>query len=255
MLLAVKFFIVTVLLFLVGSASARDIYILVIQEGAPENCKVELFGAIKGVYQIDLNGREISAQSPFLWADCMEGNILLPLGQEMIKLRMADRVIFMPIGTAGTNVRDWLVGGRVHQKLKLALDTANLKNIKFDYALWQGRFIGEKFPQSNYISDVRAVIRSISLNAKIEKWIIGLSVSCEGATGEQEVSFPLWAPLINRFPGPEIRALDSVYRSDQCSFNELGQKALAQLWFRAMTDADSASKKYQKESLLYYFKQ
>ncbi|PHV29703.1 hypothetical protein CSQ93_00755 [Janthinobacterium sp. BJB426] len=183
----------------------------------------------------------------------MSDGVLLPLGQEIIKSGMADRVVFLPIGITGTNVRDWLEGGRGYKKLKLALDTASFHNIKFDYALWQGRLISDKFTRSNYVNDVRQVIKSMSLSTKINKWLIGLSASCDRIIGKQVPEIQ-WAPLLNRFPGPDIGALSTADRSDPCNVNDFGKKVLVQHWLRAINNADTKSEKYQKESLLYYFK-
>lgn len=253
MLLVAKFFFTVTFLLSFGSANARDIYLLVLQEGISKNCPLPGLVETQGLYQIDLDGREVFAHLPFPWTDCMSDGVLLPLGQKMIKSGMADRVVFMPIGIAGTNVRDWLEGGRGYKKLKSALNTASFHNIKFDYALWQGRLISEKFTRSNYVSDVRQVIKSMSLSTKINKWLIGLSASCDLII-EERVPEIQWAPLLNRFPGPNIGALNTADRSDPCNVNDLGKKVLVQHWLRAMNNSDIMSKKYQKESLLYYFK-
>lgn len=253
MLLAVKFFIAVLIFFSLGIASAKDVYLLVLKEAIPKNCEAINLGDTEGLYQVGLDTREVSGRLPLSWSGCMDFGFLAPLRKKMIESGMAERVIVMQIEIAGSNLRDWEAGGRFHVKLKSALVVANSHNIKFDYALWQGRFIPANFDRLSYVGDVRRLIKSISLSTKIDKWIIGLSASCIGENGAKTLPVQ-WAPLLNRFPGPDIGEFENVYYADRCNLNQAGQREIVHRWFSAMKKADIESNKYQKESLLYYFK-
>lgn len=249
----VKFFIAAALLFFLHAANARDIHILILQESVSSDCNAKVFDAVDGVYQISLDGEEVPARAPFFWANCLEGDVFLPLGQAMIKSGMAERVIFMPIGTRGTSVRDWLVGGRAYEPMKLALKKANHKNINFDYVLWKGDFVDAKFSESRYQNDVQKILKEVKLGAKTEKFIISKSVSCNVKGDGYEKTYR-WDPLYKRFPGPDIGKLASKYYINECNLNDLGKKEIVQLWLHAIKKADIDNERYQKESLLYYFK-
>ena len=252
MSLAVKFFMAILLFFSLETANAKDVYLLVLQEAVSKDCEVANLVDTDGLYQVGVDASAVSIRLPLSWPGCIDLGFLAPLRNKMVESGMADRIIFMPIEIAGSTLKDWEAGGIFHVKLKSALEVANSHNIKFDYALWQGRLIHADFSRSSYVSDVRRLIKSISLSTKIDKWIIGLSASCIGV-GVRALPVQ-WAPLLNRFRGPEIGDLEEIYRSDRCNLNQAGQKEMVDRWFSAMKNADIESEKYQKESFLYYFK-
>lgn len=257
MLSVVKFACSLGLLACLAPAHARDIHILVIGGGTASNCNAHAFGEARGVYQIGLSGSEKPARDPFELADCKGGSIWVPLGQKMVETGMADRVIFMPVGVAGARARDWQAGGRAYGKLLSVMSTAKARNIKFDYAFWQEGSADIGADPAQYANDLNKAVKAISINMNVGKWIIAQGAGCGdkrgGAINAAQLHYSR-SPLFNRFPGPDMSGLDSTYRSDGCYFNELGQRELAQLWFRSIVAADSASLKYQKESFLYYFK-
>jgi hypothetical protein len=253
MLLVVRVIGVLVLWFAQVHANARDVYVLVMGDGTSANCNARVFGATSGVYQIGLDGIEKPARDPLESADCQKGSIWLPLGQQMIKAGVADKVIFMSIGVAGTSARGWQAGGVAFAKLAAVTRTVNARKIKFDYALWQHSDTGSDTRGRDCIAEMRKVVRAMSIAIKIDKWIIGQSKGCgDGIEGDPPIN--QWNPLFNRFSGPNTSTLDSSYRSASEYLNELGQLKLAHLWFRSIVEADAASARYQKESLLYYFK-
>lgn len=238
-------------------AQARDVYILVIGGGTASNCNAHAFGEVRGVYQIGLTGSEKSARDPFELADCKGGSVWIPLGQKMVEAGMADKVVFMPVGMAGTRARDWQPGGRAYSKLMSLMSTAKARNIKFDYGFWQQGSADIDADAAQYSNDLHKAVKAITINIKVGKWIIAQGAGCNDRRSDAIKAAQLQFsrnPVLNRFSGPDTSVLGSTYRSDNCYFNELGQRQLAQQWFRSIIEADAASVKYQKESLLYYFK-
>lgn len=249
----VKIFVATLLLFFLKAAVARDIYILVLQETSPAQCKVEDFAEINGIFQVGRDGKLLPARSPWAWANCTGGDILLPIGQELIRQGKAERVIFMPVSAENTKLQDWLPNGPLHQKMMSALNTAKHQNITFDYGFWQGQLIDTPSFSPDYVSTVRRVVKSATLGIKVEKWLTALSAKCARSLDEPALAIRK-EPLLNRFSGPDIGVLGHSYRTDICTLNAAGRNQLARLWIDAINKADIASEKYQKESLLYYFK-
>ncbi|MDN2704564.1 hypothetical protein O0881_21510 [Janthinobacterium sp. SUN100] len=250
----VRFFVVAMLFLFSFSTNARDLHILVMQEGGAADCREAPHEKkVQGVYLLDLNGQETPARLSTGRTDCAADNISVLLGQKMIQTGIAERVFFMSISASGEHVHDWLTGGALYKDLQLAVKAEKLKKIKFDYALWQGWFIDEKLTESQYNGEVRRAVKSVSLDMKVEKWIIGRNGKC-GQKKTAHTSSVKWEVLLNRFPGPDIGQLNDEYYSGNCGMNELGQNALAQLWFDTIKSVDIASGKYQRESLLYYFK-
>ncbi|MGX4640634.1 hypothetical protein [Massilia sp. SYSU DXS3249] len=244
------------LLFLGSKAEARDIYILVLGDGTAANCHAHPFGQVPGVYQFGPDGREQAAADPLLLADCKGGSIWLPLGEEMIRTGFARKVVFVPIGVSNVNVHDWLQGGRAADRLSLAIKAATAMGVDFDYLLWQGGS-DKNLSGEQYIGAVRSFIRMVSLNIKIKKWVIGRGARCDKTIGGPDVDTQLRRaanPIFNRFQGPHTSTLGSEYRTGACTFTEQGQRKMAALWFESIKKADAGSDRYQKESLLHYFR-
>ena len=250
MLSVAKSFTAALLMLCSTFTHARDMYILAVQENASAVCEGKYFNEVEGIYEIDEGGNEIPAGMKSAKATCENMGNILPLGEEILKAGMVNRVVFMLVNATGSDEN--LMDDEASKKLKSAIDLANSKKIKFDFALWQGALM-ENNPNANYSREVQGTVKSISLSAKVEKWVIGLSAHCHRAAGDPTISIRQ-EPLINRFPGPDIGTLAGEYRTDQCSVNDLGQKEIAKLWYAAMKKADIDSEKYQRESLLYYFK-
>lgn len=253
MLLVVKTFALIFSLFFFAAASARDVRILVLNEVSSSKCEAKNVANVQGVYQIGLNGSELPFQSPFAWNECADGTLLTSLGQDILRSGMADRVIFMSVGVEGSHIEDWLVGGRAQEKLKLALHEAVSNNIRFEYVLWQGALLDGMISASNYQSHVQRILKVVKMNAVVDKFIISKSISVGKDKFSRSVMHP-WDPLVGRFAGPDLSGLGDAYRSDDGNFNLLGKRKLAELWLRSMQDADAENQRYQKESLLYYFK-
>lgn len=255
MLSAVKWFSALTFLFS-GAVFSEQINILIIGQSVSANCNEHVYDAVNGVFQIGLDGAEIPAKDPFDWADCKAGSMWIPLGREIVKSGMADRVVFMPIGISGAKVSDWRQGGVAFPKLEKAIAVIKDKNIKFDYAFWhqgssdigRGRLYG---------SDLSALLAYVARNVKVEKWLIAQHSSCFGkidiplARVQKEIGKNY---VSRRFPGPDTNLLGAGYRVDGCHLNYAGQEKMAEQWLSSMQTADRLDATVQKESLIYLFK-
>lgn len=240
-----------------NSSYAKDIFILVVGQSIASNCNEHKYNEIQGVYQIDLEGKRIPASDPFLWADCSQGSMWMPLGDKIISSGLGKTVTIMPIGIGGTSVSDWLPQGRAFKKLEKAIIVANSRSIRFDYAFWhQGSSDVGRNPKA-YASELSQVLRHISLNLKIDKWIIARHSKC-GASFDKMISKAQHQTSINyyarRFPGPDNNALGDEFRFDRCHLNKAGQERMAELWFDSIIQANKVHTSIQKESLLHFFR-
>ncbi len=239
------------------SLLAKDLSILIIGQSISANCNAYSFDREPGVYQYDLEGNIIDARDPFLWADCNGGSMWMPLGKKMIGAKMADRVIFMPIGVAGTKIADWLNGGRAHSKFIHSMSVIQRRKIKFDYVFWhQGSSdIGTK--PAKYKSDFVKLYKMINSTISIgTPWIIAMHSRCTGnydkkiEMAQQELANDL--PIF--YPGPNNNSLGDNYRFDRCHLNKDGQIKMAQLWFDSIQSANARKAEFENESLLRIFR-
>lgn len=247
-----KVFFAALLFCFVIPVNARDVYILNLQENGGKDCMARGAKELQGIYRLGIDGAEQDSISPIA-SSCLKEGIFLPFARKLIEKGQVDRVIFMTISQEGSQLTDWLNDGPLKEKLARAIEAARLKKVKFDYGLWQGGLINRDLLTSNYVSSVRKVVKSVSLSIPVEKWLMGLSASCDRAENEPAMTIRK-EPLLNRFSGPDIGMLGTEYRSDACTLNDAGTKELAKLWIDALARADKKSLEYQKESLLYYFK-
>lgn len=252
MLLGVRFCIVTLMFFFINTAIARDIHILFLKENGSATCHEKSMKSAESIYHIGRNGEILSNNQYFPWAICEGGAEVVAIAQRLMEDVSVDRVIFLPVAAAGTKSHDWLVGGKAFENLNSALQVAKDNNIGFDYALWQGGLVDGSV-ESGYKSNVWRVMKYITLNAKVDKWIIAPSASCQRKVNDLPI-FMRRDVVLNHFAGPDIGSFAGNYRSDPCTLNALGNRKMAEQWFSTMRDADILSSRYQKESLLYYFK-
>lgn len=249
--------IIFLLVFCMNSSYGKDVFILVIGQSIASNCNEHKYKERQGVYQIDLEGRIIPASDPFLWADCSQGSMWVPLGDRIISSGIAKTVTIMPIGIRGTSVSDWLPQGSAFDKLEKAISVANSRSIRFDYAFWhQGSSDVGRDPKA-YARNLSQVLRHISLNLKIDKWIIARHSKC-GDSFDQMISKAQYQVSMNyfarRFPGPDNNKLGEDFRFDGCHLNKAGQEKMAELWLDSIMQANKIDPSIQKESLLHFFR-
>jgi hypothetical protein len=258
MLSAVKSAILVASFFLSFCANAREIHVLIVGDGVAANCNAHQFGPVSGVYEVTKTGAQKPARDPLELAGCDGGSVWLPLGAEMIKTGFANKVVLVSVAVSGGRTRDWLQSGSAYGRLGMFSRNADAKPIRFDYALW---YQGNQEPGGDtleYFNDLRRVVRSISLDLNVDKWIIAQGGGCVegkdliGIANAQ--SLLAKNPVLNRFPGPDIHKATYDVRGGSCRLDREGQIDMAHKWLNAIKRADADALKYQKESLLFYFK-
>jgi hypothetical protein len=250
-------FVFVALLLASGAIQAKEIHILIIGDGSAAGCNEYRFQKTPHVFQLGKDGNVKFAQDPLDWSGCTDGSIWIPLGEQLIRAGIAQDVVLLPIGLPKTRVEDWSPGGKAYSLLKAALDLAERKKIRFDYALWQQGHANADFSEGRYFNNMRGVIKYVSLRTRVDRWIIAQGSGCpgmklEGVAAADERMGTL--NIYNRFPGPNTKTLDMAYRYGQCGLIKSGQYQLAKMWVKSIMDADKRASSYQKESLLYYFR-
>lgn len=256
MSLAAKFWLGIFALPLCAIAYARDLHILVIGESVSSNCNEYRYRSSNGVFQVDLSGNIIPASDPFLWADCQNGSTWIPLGRRIISENFAEKVTFMPISMVRTPVNDWLPNGKAFLKLRKAIKVANEKSIRFDYAFWHQGSSDARTPPDEYERKLSQVLKYISVNANVDKWIIAKHSKCGGVFNDKIAKAQTQvgsAHILKRYPGPNTDILDSELRYDNCHLNFRGQEKMADLWLQSMISADNLNNAVRKETLIHYF--
>lgn len=252
----VKVIISLAIALLSGMASAADLHVLVIGEGAVANCNERRFDAPAYVSQIGLDGTEAPGGDPFVWSDCKGGSIWPLVGEQLHASGFAQRIVFMPVTMEKASLADWSGSGRASSKLKQAMAVVRQRGIRFDYVLVQPGISDSTNSADQYFNSLRNLVTYASKNEMQAKWVIAKGVGCPGQTTPQlERAQAIYAkqPLSNRFSGPDFSQLPRSLASAGCMLNEEGQRQAARMWAASIRGAAATSAKYRKEALLYYF--
>ena len=260
---AAKLFFMQILAMICMSSNASEqktLHILVIGQSISSNCNQYKFPASAHIDQITLTGTEVPAKDPMIWADCTGGSMWIPLGHALLTRHIADHVVFMPIGVAGTAIREWLPGGRAFPKLQTAMQLIHDHRIHFDFILWhQGSSDYGTSPlkyRESFLSLVRFVRKQGNLRAS--KWIIARHSGCVGrfdhAIWEAQNQLAVSDNNLNFFTGPDNNLLGAAWRFDGCHLNKAGQERMGILWADSIQQALSRSARLRRETLVDWFR-
>ena len=256
MLSVAKFFAGIGLVCLANLVSARDLHVLVVGDQSAGNCHVNAYPGVPGVFQLDITGKERPAADPLIGADCRAGSIWMPLAALLKQQPGIEKVVLVPIAVSDVTPEDWM-SGMAASRLNAALDAANARGIRFDYALWQ-QDRGDRFASgAPRIRQILKVIKGATIRANIDKWLITDSeVSTAHSSAEHgKVEIKFKDNVVRRrYLGPTDAGLSEAERLPNGQLTARGQEKMAQRWFDAIQRADRLNNYYQKESLLYFFR-
>lgn len=217
-----------------------EVRILVVGQSIASNCNEFVYAPIDGVYQIDRSGEVTPARDPFQWADCTKGAVWMPLGKLLIDSGVAKKVVFMPIGVAGSKVEDWLAGGAAFQKLNAALELVNKKGITFNLAVWHQGSANAGDSQAAYSKKLTEVLDYVNSKSTVDRWLIAIHSVCFGTYDRNVEAAQIELGnmrSLRYYPGANNNTLGEEYRTDRCHLNKAGQEKLATLWLGSIQAA------------------
>lgn len=235
---------------------ARNLYILVIGEGAAANCNDIKFSSASYVMQIGIGGAEKAAEDPFEWSECNGGSFWIPLGEQLHSQGLAQRIVFMPVTVEKAKVADWLGQGDASRKLGEAIKVARQRDIRFDYVLVQQGSSDRESKITSYFNDLQSLVNYVRVIAPRAKWIFARGTACRAERSlqiERVQTIYGQQPLANHFVGPVLAELPENGISKNCMLNRVGQLQMAYMWANAIHAVETDSERYRKEALLYYF--
>ncbi|MBB5607355.1 MULTISPECIES: sialate O-acetylesterase [unclassified Janthinobacterium] len=210
-----------------------ELRILVLGQSISSNCNESVYGPVNNVLQIGKNGAIKAAADPFEWADCARGSMWMPLGRNLIEAGIAQKVIFMPIGVAGSKVGDWQAGGAAFGKLDDAIALIQANGLNFDFAFWHQGSSDYGIDQKVYSEKLNSVLNYVNGKVKISRWLIAIHSRCSGLYDKNVEAAQLAlaaASNLHRYPGANNNLLGDEYRFDGCHLNKIGQEKMASMW-------------------------
>jgi hypothetical protein len=217
-----------------------ELRVLVLGQSISSNCNEHKYGEVANVFQIGKDGTVKPGKDPFEWADCDQGSMWMPLGRNLIDQKIVGKITFMPIGVAGSSVKEWQ-GGRGLDKLTQAIALINKYGLTFDYAFWHQGSADIGMSGDEYKQRLASVVSYVNSKVKISRWLIAVHSRCLGQFSPEieqaQMTFGN-AASASRYLGPNTNLLMTEYRMpDQCHLNELGQEEMARLWVQAIINS------------------
>ncbi len=187
-------------------------------------------------------GKCFIAASPLLGTTGFYGESWTLLGNKLISLGLADRVILIPAGIGGSPIRRWKEGGDINRMLLSVLDEANSR-YRITHVLWhQGEAdFSDKTPRDDYVKMFISLVDSLRHKNVMAPIFPSVATKCE--------IVPTWIPenpvalaqrsLIDKerkiFQGVDTDSiLDSKDRYDDCHFSGTGQEKFANAWVQVL---------------------
>ena len=195
-------------------------------------------------FNID-DGKCYLASDPILGASGSGGSFATRMSEKLVKQKIADTVILVPISMGQSRVKDWATGGKYNRRIEVVLKKLSDSGLKPDFILWQQGESEIAYQDPNgelyarMLSQVIHTFRRYSISAP---FIIGLSTRCNQ---DIEISNSVRKGLIlsankslhsNVFLGPDLDNLGSSLRYDNCHMNEEGANEQAALWASSIQD-------------------
>lgn len=250
MSLGVKLSLAILLFCILNASSGKAINILIVSENTHSACNREAAQIPDQLLSPDSATTKLSEEN--MLPQCGDNRIWRELKRKILRLRGVQEVSFVKFHIVGPS-SGWLVDPDSVRNLKRIVGTGENGWIKFDYALWEGKIGVDEIQLRQYIGDVHKVIRFLSKNIFIEKWIISPSVRCNELS-RINPKLAMWNPMFRQFPGPDLGKLAGGAQRPDCRLGDSDRQKLTEYWLSAITEADRKSDIYQKEALLFFFK-
>jgi hypothetical protein len=184
------------------------------------------------------------AKDPLVGSTADRGNVLTRLGDRLVSRGRYDRVLLVPVAHGGTLIGEWVPGGRMHPRLRRAIETLSRAGIAVTHILWQ---LGEgEISHPRNEDDVKGwiakfariadVIRAARIDAPI--YVAQATICCSGRSeamrGAQRAVVQSDRGIL---AGPDLDVLGPDQRWDGCHFSVSGMERAADLWFDALAAA------------------
>jgi|GEM_PF-845402 len=190
-----------------------------------------------GVYNFNfLDGRCYVAKCPLLGAGLNRSNFVTRLGDLLVRRKIYDCVLLVPIALGGTYIADWAPGGRANLRLMITLELLRRLGITITHAIFQqGEAEGNQINADgaawarNFDSVVKAV-RLYGMEAPI--FVAQCSICCcDPNEIIRAAQRSVVDPARGIYAGPDTDTIRRDERWDGCHFSLTGLEKAAQLWF------------------------
>ncbi len=184
-------------------------------------------------------GKIYLAKDPLLGADGINGSVWTRLGDKLIKKKLYQNIIFVPIGVGGSSIAQWSPGGNLHKRLLHNIRHVKRSGLKFTHLLWhQGESDAYplRTPKNEYKYHFKKIIKSIREEG-VEAPIYISIASNSKLNGNNEVA-TAQKELVNNIDillGPNTDKLGPTYRYDGVHFTTEGLEKFSNSWVKILS--------------------
>jgi hypothetical protein len=190
-----------------------------------------------GVYNFNfLDGRCYVAKCPLLGAGCNSSNFVTRLGDLLVRRKIYDRVLLVPIALGGTYIADWAPGGRANFRLMITLELLRRLGITITHAIFQqGEAEGNQINADGaaWARNFNAMVKAVRLYGMEAPIYVAQCSLCCCDPNEiiRAAQRGVVDPARGIFAGPDTDTIGLDERWDGCHFSLTGLEKAAQLWF------------------------
>jgi len=192
------------------------------------------------------DGKVYPAKDPLLGATGRGSNVWTALGTELVRRKLAAKVVLVPFAVGGTSIERWQPNERVGQRLSEILSILRADKIHVDFVLWEQGESDDNLSGLEYSQRLLRVKGIFSVSGQNAPMIVALaSRKRSGILPEVRRGQQMAAELVPCvFPGPDA---DSVFgpkaRPEGIHFSTFGQDQLAVMWADSIQNALSKQRR------------
>jgi hypothetical protein len=181
-------------------------------------------------------GRYYAAADPLLGASGYSGSVWTLLGDQLLDAGLHDQVVLMAAGVAGSSVKEWQRGGRLHALLRQRLDDAQGSGLVVTHFLWHQGEADHAADPAEYAAALNRVIGVARGYFPQARFFVAQASRCDGVPSSPALlaaqrSVTRQAGV---FLGPNTDAIGPADRYDDCHFSGPGLARHAQGWLQAL---------------------
>ena len=199
------------------------------------------------LYNFNLfNSKIYAAREPLLGPTGQRSNLLTSIGDLLLRRKVFDRVLLVPIAHGGTFIAEWQPDGRVGARLTTAIDRLHRAGLTVTHMLWQQGESEGAMPDADatawaaHFNAMIALVRHNGVNAPV---YVAQCTLCRNEPNEiiRGAQRDVINPALGIFAGADTDTLGSAFRWDGCHFSAEGQVKAAELWLDALARLPSGT--------------
>jgi hypothetical protein len=225
------------------AVGGRSAVIVTLGQSLMENSGDQLarYTPSSGVYNFNLLDRKCYlAKDPLLGTTMAGANQATRLADLLVRRKIYDQVVLIPLAYGGTWVSQWAPGGNMHQRMIAGIQYAQDAGLRPMMILWQqGEAEAGNPPQPANGLVWQAVFQSIAKSIRDQHVdapiYVANSTVCRNEPNE--VIRSAQKLVVNNhdiLPGPDTDVIPLKERWDGCHFGQSGLDNAARLWVNAI---------------------